>query len=44
MSAGISAICLLEILGEDEKRIDLGEEPVILAADTLSPAELDGDG
>ena len=31
---------LLEILGEDENRIDLGEEPVILAAETLSPAEL----
>ena len=31
---------LLEILGEDENKIDLGEEPVILAADTLSPAEL----
>lgn len=31
---------LLEILGEEENRIDLGEEPVILAADNLSPAEL----
>ena len=31
---------LLEILGEDENKIDLGEEPVILVADTLSPAEL----
>lgn len=31
---------LLEILGEDEKKIDLGEEPVILAADALSLAEL----
>ena len=31
---------LLEILGEDENKIDLGDEPVILAADTLSPAEL----
>ena len=31
---------LLEILGDDENRIDLGEEPVILAAETLSPAEL----
>ena len=32
---------LLEILGkEDEKKINLGEEPVILAADALSPAEL----
>ena len=31
---------LLEILGEDENKIDLGEEPVILAADALSLAEL----
>lgn len=31
---------LLEILGQIEKKINLGEEPVILAADTLSPAEL----
>lgn len=38
----VSRVCelLLEILGEDEKKINLGEEPVILAADTLSPAEL----
>ncbi len=31
---------LLEILGKEEKKINLGEEPVILAADALSPAEL----
>ena len=31
---------LLDILGQAEKRIDLGKEPVILVADTLSPAEL----
>jgi len=34
---------LLEILGEDENKIDLGEEPVILAADALwvlSPAKV----
>ena len=31
---------LLEILGKEEKQINLGEEPVILAADALSPAEL----
>ncbi len=31
---------LLEILGKEEKKISLGEEPVILAADALSPAEL----
>lgn len=31
---------LLEILGEDENKIDLGEEPIILAADALSLAEL----
>lgn len=31
---------LLDILGEDANKIDLGEEPVILVADTLSPAEL----
>ena len=37
--ARISSL-LLEILGEEENRIDLGEEPVILAADNLSPAEL----
>ena len=30
---------LLEILGEDENKIDLGEEPVILAADALSLAD-----
>lgn len=38
----VSRVCelLLEILGKDEKKINLGEEPVILAADTLSPAEL----
>ena len=31
---------LLEILGKEEKKINLGEKPVILAADALSPAEL----
>lgn len=31
---------LLEILGKEGKKINLGEEPVILAADALSPAEL----
>lgn len=31
---------LLEILGKEEKKINLGEEPVILAADALFPAEL----
>lgn len=31
---------LLEILGKEEKKINLGEESVILAADALSPAEL----
>lgn len=31
---------LLEILGKEEKKINLGEEPIILAADALSPAEL----
>lgn len=31
---------LLELLGEDENKIDLGKDPVILIADTLSPAEL----
>ena len=31
---------LLEILGKEEKKINLGEDPVILAADALSPAEL----
>lgn len=31
---------LLEILGKEEKKINLGEEPVILAADALPPAEL----
>ena len=31
---------LLGILGEDTRKIDLGEEPVILAAETLSPVEL----
>ena len=31
---------LLEILGKEEKKFNLGEEPVILAADALSPAEL----
>ena len=31
---------LLDILGEDTRKIDLGEEPVILAAENLSPVEL----
>ncbi len=31
---------LLDILGGDTRKIDLGEEPVILAAENLSPVEL----
>lgn len=31
---------LIAILGGDSPRIDLGEEPVILVAETLSPAEI----
>ena len=31
---------LLDILGGDTRKIDLGEEPVILAAENLSPEEL----